>query len=112
MQRGTGTEQEGGDRQGQYLGGGAQNSLLAFEAGGPSRIPLESLSSHSHSGAVEHRESHGEACLSGVSGGKGLAVGLADRAVLTEHFREQIRLAVLLQPGESLRGVCGGSDRF
>lgn len=41
-------------------------TLLAFDVRGQSRVPLESLSSGPHSGAVEHRESRGEACLSGV----------------------------------------------
>lgn len=56
--------------------GGPQTSLLsvtllAFDVRGPSRVPLESLSSGPHSGAVERGESRGEACW---SGGRGVQV--------------------------------------
>lgn len=61
------------EKKGNVGGGRAETSLLsvtllAFDVRGPSCVPLESPSSGPHSGAVEHRESLGEACLSGAQG--------------------------------------------
>ncbi len=63
------------EKKGNVGGGQAETSLLsvtmlAFDVCGPSCVPIESLSSGPHSGAVEHRESLGEGCLSEAQAGR------------------------------------------
>ncbi|KAK5859144.1 hypothetical protein PBY51_003232 [Eleginops maclovinus] len=65
-ERRTATEREGWGRAGKTSL--LSVTLLAFDVRGQSCVPLENLSSGPHSGAVEHRGSCGEACLSGVWG--------------------------------------------
>ena len=129
--RKTATERETG-----WGGGLAETSLLsvtllAFDVRGPSRVPKESLSSGPHSGAVEHRESLGEACWSGARGccvcvcvcvcvclvgvggwWLGLSLLVPDRMVLTERVRGLIPQTILLQLGESLGGSAKGQTGF
>lgn len=73
MRRRERERQQQKEKKGNVGGGRAETSLLsvtllAFDVHGPSCVPLESPSSGPHSGAVEHRESLGEACLSGAQG--------------------------------------------